>query len=1001
MRNYYESTEGLVFSVFSVLRKVVSDVAPSQKQTSASTKKPTATRKKASPSATAKKAASVVKKPTQKAGQNTTQKKTPVVPKPVKNQVMMMKPEKSLVHYEIELISLFAFTILSAVAIHTEWTGFLGSFIKAIYLGLFGFSGSLLTYAIFLFVFFQINKFFSDKKWRLIFSVLFAFTSIWIFTTTFNYSTLYESLDLKGQMLMSPEGMKASFDQGIQLRGGGVFGNILVFALINVVGKFGAYLLGTLLAALSIVLAFKVSLTNMVKRSSVKTYNGIKPLVGKMKSSAISNENKKQIASNKIVIAEDEVINAVNSIESAENKYTDMSAISFDDLPRKEHPIGNYNSDLYFEKLAEQVNLETGEYLDTEPLLEKVVVELEPEIEKPLEDELYVHFSVFNDNESSNNVIVSEVADEIIDFNLNEMSTESETEFVLENDTEHELDLESESQIDLVSESETEQAVEPDFEPVSYEVNVSSGLSTLPPPPPSTTPVVRPPMDESKRILPSFRPTIGSTPIPEPSLAMVQKPKPNPKPYMMPPLTLLDPAKAKTSSNKDEIVANVKILEVTLKNFGVDAKVTEVTKGPAITMYEILPAAGVKVSKIVNLTDDIALALAASQIRIIAPIPGKSAIGIEIPNKHTTMVTAREVFESDEFAKTDSKLSVALGKDITGKTMVADLGKMPHLLIAGSTGSGKSVCVNTIINSILFNATPDEVKLLMIDPKVVELSHYNGIPHLILPVVVDPKKAAIALNWAVSEMSNRYKTFAEQGVKDINSYNLKAGKNPALELEKMAKIVIIVDELADLMMAAPNQVEDAICRLAQMARAAGIHLIVATQRPSVDVITGLIKANIPSRIAFAVSSQIDSRTILDMAGAEKLLGKGDMLFYPLGANKPIRVQGAFLADAEVEGVVNFIKNQTDEVIYQEDILTDLPEAPITTEADEILKDAVEMVIESGQASISMIQRKFRVGYNRAARLIDSMEERGIVGPSLGSKPREVLITRLELEQLKL
>lgn len=386
---------------------------------------------------------------------------------------------------------------------------------------------------------------------------------------------------------------------------------------------------------------------------------------------------------------------------------------------------------------------------------------------------------------------------------------------------------------------------------------------------------------------------------------------------------------------------------------------------------------------------------------MIAPIPGKSAIGIEIPNKDTTMVTAREVFESEEFKRTDSKLSFALGKDITGRTIIADLAKMPHLLIAGSTGSGKSVCVNTIINSILFNATPDEVKLLMIDPKVVELSHYNGIPHLILPVVVDPKKASIALNWAVNEMTNRYKAFAENMVKDINTYNRKVEAQPELKLEKMAKIVILVDELADLMMVAPNQVEDAICRLAQMARAAGIHLIVATQRPSVDVITGLIKANIPSRIAFAVSSQIDSRTILDMAGAEKLLGKGDMLFYPLGANKPVRVQGAFLADQEVEGVVGFVKNQTEgSVAYQEEILSDYVETAAASEADEILADAIDLVIDTGQASISMLQRKFRVGYNRAARLIDQMEERNIVGPSLGSKPREVLLTKIEWEQMK-
>lgn len=835
-----------------------------------------------------------------------------------------MKPEKSLLRYEIELISLFALTVLSAVAIHTELTGFFGALMKAIYLGLFGFAGALLTYAIFLLIFFHINRYFSDKKWRLMGAVLCAFLSAWIFSTTFNYSTLYEALAQKGQILMSAEGMKASFDQGVVLRGGGVFGNILVFALINAVGKFGAYLLGTLLAAFAVVLAFKVSLTNLVKRSSISTFKGLKPLAGKMPHLT---RRQGQSAPVDQMLEAEPVLNPepLNS-PADENRIGDTQRITLDDLPRRTKVIEDYNSDLYFDEIAKQVNLETGEYFEN----------------SEDKDEIVVHFSAFDDLPEDDNDEI-----ETLEFEINTMADVFE---------------------EAVAESEPESEPEPELK-------------------------LEPELEIEPETVKPVKPVIPVIP--------VIPPKPKPKPYIMPPLTLLNPAKAKTNSNRDEIVENVKTLEVTLKNFGVDAKVTEVTKGPAITMYEVLPAPGVKVSKIVNLTDDIALALAASQIRIIAPIPGKSAIGIEIPNKDTTMVTAREVFESDEFRKTDSKLSFALGKEITGKTMVADLAKMPHMLIAGSTGSGKSVCVNTIINSILFNAKPDEVKLLMIDPKVVELSHYNGIPHLILPVVVDPKKASIALNWAVNEMTNRYKTFAEHTVKDINSYNRKAETMPELQLDKMAKIVIIVDELADLMMVAPNQVEDAICRLAQMARAAGIHLIVATQRPSVDVITGLIKANIPSRIAFAVSSQIDSRTILDMAGAEKLLGKGDMLFYPLGANKPIRIQGAFLADAEVEGVVGFIKQQTEEVSYQEEILTDLPEPAISTEVDELLKDAVEMVVESGQASISMVQRKFRVGYNRAARLIDQMEERGIVGPSLGSKPREVLMTRLELEQLKL
>ncbi len=888
--------------------------------------------------------------------QTKTRKKSVETPSRPKQERFSIKPEKSVLRYEIELISIFGLTILSAVAIHTEWTGFFGSLMKAIYLGLFGFAGVLLTYSIFLIVFFNINRYFSDRKWRLIGATICAFLSVWIFSTTFNYPNLYEILSSKGQILMSPEGMKASFDQGILLRGGGVFGNSLVFALINAVGKFGAYLLGTLFAAFAIVLAFKVSLTNMVKRSGISTFNGLKPLAGKF-------HMPKRIKKTK-----DKVLQETEHAESTASEASNVpesQRVTVADLPRAGSTIEHFNSDLYFEEIAKHVNLETGEYI--EPVPEETVEEIQPT----------VHYSAFEEV-PANEVPINEtqIIEESMDESLQIIGLETEIELELELEPE----LEPEQEIDELTINTYEIAS------IASE-NFESDEFIMP---------------ELETELPDLEAVVDDLPVPVAASAPpIIPPKPKPKPYIMPPLTLLNPAKPKTTNNRDEIVENVKILEVTLKNFGVDAKVTEVTKGPAITMYEILPAPGVKVSKIVNLTDDIALALAASQIRIIAPIPGKSAIGIEIPNKDTTMVTAREVFESDDFKKTDSKLSVALGKEITGKTMIADLAKMPHLLIAGSTGSGKSVCVNTIINSILFNAKPDEVKLLMIDPKVVELSHYNGIPHLILPVVVDPKKASIALNWAVNEMSNRYKNFAEQTVKDINSYNRKAETMPELQLEKMAKIVIIVDELADLMMAAPNQVEDAICRLAQMARAAGIHLIVATQRPSVDVITGLIKANIPSRIAFAVSSQIDSRTILDMAGAEKLLGKGDMLFYPLGANKPIRIQGAFLADAEVEGVVDFIKKQTDEVTYQEEILADIPEVPSHMEADDLLKDAIEMVVDTGQASISMVQRKFRVGYNRAARLVDQMEERGVVGPSLGSKPREVLMTRIELEQLKL
>jgi len=468
--------------------------------------------------------------------------------------------------------------------------------------------------------------------------------------------------------------------------------------------------------------------------------------------------------------------------------------------------------------------------------------------------------------------------------------------------------------------------------------------------------------------------------------------------YKLPPVSLLArPIKIKNTRLNKDITDNVRILEETLENFGVKAKVTQVSRGPAITRYELQPAPGVKVSRIVNLADDIALSMAAPDVRIEAPIPGKAAVGIEVPNKEISMVYLRELVETSEFNHAGSNLSVVLGKDIAGQPIITDLAKMPHLLIAGSTGSGKSVCMNTLIASILYKARPDQVKFLMIDPKMVELATYNGIPHLIAPVVTDPKKAATALRWVVSEMENRYALFAGSGVKNITGYNsLKTG----LGEEPLPLVVVLIDELADLMMVAPADVEDAICRLAQMARAAGIHLVVATQRPSVDVITGLIKANIPSRIAFAVSSQIDSRTILDMAGAEKLLGKGDMLFFPVGAAKPIRVQGVFVSEKEIEELVEFVKNQA-KPEYEEGVLKAgaARTENNSTEEDELLPEAIRIMIESGQASISMLQRRLRIGYTRAARLIDMMEEKGIVGGYEGSKPRAILMTLEQWENM--
>ena len=470
------------------------------------------------------------------------------------------------------------------------------------------------------------------------------------------------------------------------------------------------------------------------------------------------------------------------------------------------------------------------------------------------------------------------------------------------------------------------------------------------------------------------------------------------KPYELPEVTHILSKKVKTENLalKVEIEENAKTLSKTLSDFKVNANIINACHGPAVTRYELEPAPGVKVSKITGLSEDIALALAATSVRI-EPIPGKSAIGIEVPNKELEGVQLREVLERPYFKEAESKLTVGLGIDIGGQAIFADLAKMPHLLIAGSTGSGKSVCVNTLITSILFKAKPDEVKFILIDPKMVELSNYNGIPHLMTPVVIDAKKAASVLNWAVREMEKRYAKFAEKVVRNMESYNSKFPE------DKMCSIVIIIDELADLMMVAPHDVEDAICRLAQKARAAGIHLVLATQRPSVDVITGIIKANIPSRIAFAVSSQIDSRTILDSSGAEKLLGRGDMLFYPIGSPKPTRVQGAFVSDEEVELLLDFIKNQglgTDineeiETFAEQDVLSDdksKNKRDDSPKVDELLLDAVEFVISTDQASASNIQRRFRVGYARAGRIIDTMEILGIVGPSSGSKPREILMS---------
>ncbi|MBQ2775391.1 MAG: DNA translocase FtsK 4TM domain-containing protein [Clostridia bacterium] len=539
---------------------------------------------------------------------------------------------------------------------------------------------------------------------------------------------------------------------------------------------------------------------------------------------------------------------------------------------------------------------------------------------------------------------------------------------------------------------EAAKAVQP-IDDIINQVNAGQDKPVADKPEPELPPVKKP------DVVPE---TVTGEPEEENSLDEASK-----KSYRLPPLDCLATPTASNDDNySDELKSNAQKLLDTLDSFNVHAKITEISRGPSVTRYELQPDAGVRINKITNLSDDIALRLAAPGIRIEAPIPNKAAIGIEVPNRLRSMVYMREIIDTPQFKGAKSKLNVALGKDIAGNIICTDIAKMPHLLIAGTTGSGKSVCINTMIVSILYNATPDEVKLLMIDPKQVEFTVYNGIAHLAVPVVSDPRKASGALGWAVNEMQNRYKMFAEKNVRDIKGYNKLAEKDETIR--PMHHIVIFIDELSDLMMVAPNEVEDAICRLAQMARAAGMHLVIATQRPSVDVITGIIKANIPSRIALSVSSQVDSRTILDMSGAEKLLGNGDMLFNPIGTSKPTRVQGCFISDEEVEEVVNFIKSQA-ESEYDEEIMTEIERQAAMAGSkkgaaagadgdseevgDEMFPNAVEIVLDANMASTTLLQRKLKLGYARAARLMDELESKGIIGPFEGSKPRKVLITK--------
>jgi S-DNA-T family DNA segregation ATPase FtsK/SpoIIIE len=824
------------------------------------------------------------------------------------------KSPKKTEYYELKLIGLLAFTVLSVISLHTSKVGIIGDYLKNVYLGTFSTTGFLIPYIVLMVGFLMLNNNLAKYRFKYILVASLGFFAVFLIFVIINNSFLPNNP-------FTPSNIVDSYVKGTEGIGLGTVGNMVGFIILKLIDVPGTYILLFVTVVAIVLLTTNFSFIEFFKSSFNKSKTSLKEKNEKRK---IEKEKQKVVKENLKIL---DKIERTPVKKKNDIKMFDYESYSEED--KKEEVIAQP-----VEETSKIIEIQPNVKVDTETgeVIEDIIIDM-PE---PL--------ASTNNEEIENNS--EEIADQV-EIVEDEIVSE---DIVETNETISKEELES---IDIVT----------------YDINAQPEEVEIPEP----EEIVEEPKEE------------------KPS----QGPKNPVSSYVIPSLDMLAEGTFKGNSDKEKIRKKALVLENTLDNFGVDAKVNQVTVGPTITRFEIQPAPGVKVSKIVSLNDDIALNLEARNIRIVAPIPGKAAVGIEIPNDEISIVTLRDVLEISKGDYGKNKLSFGLGKDIAGTPIISKLDKMPHLLIAGATGSGKSVCVNTIIASILCNAKPNEVKFLMIDPKVVELNNYNGIPHLILPVVTDPKKAAGALGWAVSEMQDRYKLFADSSVRDINGYNKKFAKE---EDKVLPRVVVIIDELADLMMVAPNQIEDSICRLAQMARAAGIHLIVATQRPSVDVITGIIKANIPSRIAFSVSSQTDSRTIIDIGGAEKLLGKGDMLYYPVGESKPFRVQGAFISDEEVESIVEYIKAQNIETsVNDTEIVKKIETIETSGEEDEHLQSAIEFVVLSSTASISMLQRKFRIGYNRAARLIDSMEERGIVGPPQGSKPRDVLVSPEELD----
>lgn len=908
----------------------------------------------------------------------------------------------------LDEVILIVIIVISAVVFISQITskmGVVGQVIGGLFQGLLGISGVLLPVLVIIYCIWMLMS--EERKW----SLVRAFGGALFLLTVASAAYLFHPLNVSGDLGFAKKAMEL-FDSG-SLTNGGLIGGLFGGGLFGLLDALGSVIVLLAMLVISIILAtgrsFFGAMGTLADHQKVRRQVRNEKI--KNKADRIRQEEKmeaarleKQEAKRRRVMNKEDFnieLLEVEATEHPEVKETVFRQKKQDYSVKKREPIYDFvkENEMPMEEPKWDFNVVFGGKLQVDELEQgtqmppksterfKVVEPLKEVAKKqePVEmtEEEAVYEKIFGEDNTVENM-AEETPEEAWDMESQAAALAAEAMRAAEEKTDfHFADLEdaeetASPEMDMleVEEPMAEEMPVEEVQPVAEEM-------------PTDVPAAEPAKPEAQK---------------ETAQQQAAPAEPAEKPYVFPPISLLgrDPGNSSGSGILEQ-QKNGRKLEMTLKSFGVEARVINVSAGPTVTRYEVSPSQGVKVSKIVNLADDIALNLAASGIRIEAPIPGKAAVGIEVPNKETKSVYLRTVLESDAFRKHPSKLAFALGEDITGNPIVTDIAKMPHLLIAGATGSGKSVCINTLITSILYKADPKEVKLLLVDPKVVELSVYNGIPHLLIPVVTDPKKASAALNWAVREMLERYNDFAACGVRDIKGFNAMKEEKGEPEA-KMPQIVIIIDELADLMMAAPGEVEDSICRLAQMARAAGMHLIIATQRPSVDVITGVIKANIPSRLAFAVSSGIDSRTILDMVGAEKLLGKGDMLFYPSGQAKPSRIQGAFVTDKEVEQIVDFLRKSsrpgyTQEMVDQITAVAKTASGP-SEETDEFFEQAVDLILEKEKASVSMLQRQFRIGYNRAARLMDELERRGLVGPEEGSKPRKVLITRAQWEEMQ-